>query len=179
MLHARGLGESELSVLLCDDTTMRRLNRRYRGIDKTTDVLAFSLREGPGAQHVGPMLGDVVLCIPQARRQARAAGRSLREELTELLAHGLLHLCGMDHRTAAEDRRMRRETRRLLEAVGTARSLLLSPGPGSIATAELQIAPSDGSASAAGPRSVENSAIGARKSIGRCNLGLHSRARRA
>jgi probable rRNA maturation factor len=101
MLRALGLEHSELSVLLCDDDTIATLNKRYRRKAKPTDVLAFE-QDGDGA-----LLGDVVISIPTARRQARLARRRILDEVTMLLAHGLLHLLGFDHRTVAEDRRMR------------------------------------------------------------------------
>ncbi len=88
---------------------MRSLNRRYRGRDRTTDVLSFSLREGPYAAVQPHLLGDIVVCVPQAERQAGNDGKALRYEIDRLLIHGLLHLLGYDHeRGATEARRMRR-----------------------------------------------------------------------
>jgi probable rRNA maturation factor len=106
MLVRVRLRRAELSIVLCDDRTIHSLNRRHRRKDKPTDVLAFALREGPpmaGAQHV---LGDVVISLDTARRQAAEHGHSLWREVTLLLAHGLLHLIGYDHRTDAEEARM-------------------------------------------------------------------------
>ena len=94
---------------------MRSLNRRYRGKDRTTDVLSFSFREGAfgGLQH--RMLGDIVISVPAARRQANAAGETFQSEMDRLLVHGLLHLLGYDHeRGAAKARKMTGEERRLL-----------------------------------------------------------------
>lgn len=117
MLQALSLLEAELSVVLCDDAFMRSLNRRYRGRDRTTDVLAFAMSEGARMPTVaGSPLGDVVISLPTAARQARSAGRGTIEEITMLLAHGLLHLLGFDHRTAAEERRMRARTDALIGA---------------------------------------------------------------
>jgi probable rRNA maturation factor len=79
-------------------------------------VLAFAMHEGEQGDRAGALLGDVVVSVPTARRQARAARRTPLEEITMLLAHGLLHLCGWDHRTAGEDRAMRAETERLCAA---------------------------------------------------------------
>jgi probable rRNA maturation factor len=121
MLDALEMKDAELSVVLTDDATIQRLNRTYRGKDQPTDVLAFAQREGPLGYLAGPLLGDVVLSVPTARRQARARRRNLVSELTMLLAHGVLHLLGWDHDTPAKDRRMRRETARLC-AVSTAAS---------------------------------------------------------
>ena len=102
-----GESQSELSLELVGDRRMRRLNRMYRKKDRTTDVLAFPMRE---SHNPCPMLlGDVVISVPTARRQAKESGRSLGDELAALLVHGVLHLCGYDHeRSAGEAVRMRR-----------------------------------------------------------------------
>ncbi|MDP9151605.1 MAG: rRNA maturation RNase YbeY [Myxococcota bacterium] len=126
MLDTLGLSKSELSILLTGDEQMRILNRLYRKKDRPTDVLAFSQREGELAARAGRLLGDVVISIPTARRQADARGQELRSEVAMLLAHGLLHLLGWDHVTAAEDRRMRKETARLCLAAAK-RSLARAP----------------------------------------------------
>ncbi len=107
MLEALRMKEAELSILLCDDRTIHELNRSYRRRDKPTDVLAFAMREGEGAKLHPHMLGDIVISIDTARRQAKEHDRSVIAEVTFLLAHGLLHLLGYDHKTAAEERRMR------------------------------------------------------------------------
>jgi probable rRNA maturation factor len=105
--------DSELSVALVDDAEMARLNETWRGTPRPTDVLSFSLLEGPGAEQRGPLLGDVVIGIETAERQARRSRRVLDEELARLLIHGTLHLLGHDHERAAEARMMRAEERRL------------------------------------------------------------------
>lgn len=106
MLEALELASAELSILLCDDETMRGLNREYRGKDRPTDVLAFAIREGEHGGLAGELLGDVVISLDTARRQAAESDRPIVAEVTFLLAHGLLHLLGYDHRDAAELRRM-------------------------------------------------------------------------
>jgi probable rRNA maturation factor len=116
MLEALEMGDAELSVVLTGDATIQELNRAYRGKDRPTDVLAFAQREGPLAHLAGDLLGDVVLSVPTARRQARAHGRNVLSELTMLLAHGVLHLLGWDHDTPAKDRQMRQETARICTA---------------------------------------------------------------
>jgi probable rRNA maturation factor len=122
MLAALALPHAELSIVLCDDALMRDLNRRYRGRDRTTDVLAFALREGPSMPAARPVpLGDVVISLPTASRQARAAGKRPLDEVTMLLAHGILHLLGFDHRTAPEERRMRARTDALIAAAVSSR----------------------------------------------------------
>lgn len=92
---------------------MARLNQRYSGMARSTDVLSFSMREGPFASLSANLLGDVVISAETADRQARAAGRPLRDELAALLIHGILHLLGYDHGTPSEARRMRRLEARL------------------------------------------------------------------
>jgi len=108
---------SELSVALVDDAAMAALNGDWRHRRGPTDVLAFSLLEGEHAEHRGPLLGDVVISVETAARQARRARRSLDDELARLLIHGVLHLLGHDHRRPAERRAMRAEERRLWRAV--------------------------------------------------------------
>ncbi len=114
LLRALGLPKAELSVVLCDDATIHTLNRDYRRKDKPTDVLAFALREGPGGHLAGDLLGDVIISLDTATRQAQERGIAPRDEVRMLLTHGLLHLLGWDHRNDAEDKRMRAETDRLL-----------------------------------------------------------------
>jgi probable rRNA maturation factor len=120
MLALLQLKESELSLVLSDDDQLHQLNKIYRGKDKPTDVLAFPMREGDfGRLHAGlpaGLLGDVIVSVPTAKRQARAAKKELMAEITMLVAHGLLHLLGWDHDTAAKDRAMRAETERLVAA---------------------------------------------------------------
>ena len=118
MLDSLQLPKAEISILLTDEKEIRNLNRDYRGIDRATDVLSFSLLEGEGARFAGDALGDLVVSIPTARRQAREAKRPLLDELTMLLAHGLLHLIGWDHQTRSDDRRMRLKTDALCVAAG-------------------------------------------------------------
>ena len=148
MLSEIELGHCELSVLLTDDAFIRTLNRDHRGKDRPTDVLAFPLEaEGespkPKAARVGAasagkkrhqtrrgparnafvvpsdgLLGDVIISLDTAARQARARGHSLLDEVRFLLAHGLLHLVGYDHRTDAEERTMNAMTERLVRATG-------------------------------------------------------------
>ena len=116
-----GETSAELGILFVGDQRMRGLNHRYRGKDRTTDVLAFAMREAfapHGARRTPDMLGDVVISVPTARRQAKEAGRSLDEELSWLLVHGILHLCGYDHeRNEKEARRMHRSERMILRSI--------------------------------------------------------------
>ena len=106
MLSALHRQDAELSVLLCDDETIHTLNRDYRGKDSPTDVLAFAMNEGEVAHVQAHILGDIVISIPTARRQAREHQRTIASEVRWLLAHGLLHLLGFDHQNEGEYRRM-------------------------------------------------------------------------
>lgn len=108
----------ELSIALVGDAEMQALNRRYRDTDRPTDVLAFALREGAGAALHLQVLGDVVISLDSAGRQATARGRAIADEVRLLLVHGVLHLLGYDHeRSAGEARRMFRRQRALLAAL--------------------------------------------------------------
>ena len=111
-----GEASAELGILFVGDQRMRRLNLQYRGKDRTTDVLAFAMREAPHCS--SGLLGDVVIAVPTAVRQAKQGQRSLDEELVVLLVHGILHLCGYDHeRSEKEARRMRRRERMILRSL--------------------------------------------------------------
>lgn len=96
---------------------MAALNGRYRRLPRPTDVLAFAMREGSFAAMAGDLLGDVVISLDSAARQARARRAPLDAEVRWLLLHGLLHLAGHEHRTARERRRMMGKQRALLRRV--------------------------------------------------------------
>jgi probable rRNA maturation factor len=117
VLRALDLADAELSIRLVDDVAMAALNERHRGRRGPTDVLSFSLCEGPHASRRGALLGDVVISLDTALRQARRGGRPLESEVLRLLIHGALHLVGHDHVRAAEARAMRAEERRVWRAV--------------------------------------------------------------
>lgn len=107
----------QISLALTDDETVRRLNREYRGVDRTTDVLSFSFEhwghwegddDGPQSgedtppvwplpEDEPPPLGEIIISVPQAARQAESQGVPLRRELALLIVHGALHLLGHDH----------------------------------------------------------------------------------
>lgn len=122
MLATLGLADHELSVVLASDDVVQGLNRDYRKLDRPTDVLAFAMREGAAATVAPTLLGDVIISLDTARRQARARRAALLDEVTTLLAHGLLHLVGFDHRDAREERRMRARTDLLCEAAKIGRT---------------------------------------------------------
>lgn len=99
---------------------MQALNHTWRHKDRTTDVLSFSQLAGAAWPGAGPVhLGDVVVSVPCAARQAAARGHSLEAEMARLLAHGVLHLVGHDHvHGGTQARRMRAEEQRLLTLLG-------------------------------------------------------------
>jgi len=114
-----GLENEELSILLTDDEEMRSLNRDYRGKDKPTDVLSFSQTEGEFGEVGGGVLGDIVISLDTARRQAEEKGHSFEKEIDVLLIHGALHLAGYDHeRGKKEARAMRKKEREMLYIIG-------------------------------------------------------------
>jgi probable rRNA maturation factor len=117
ILSALGLHDDELSILIVDDSEITDLNRDYRGKDKPTNVLSFSMREGDVGP-ITPMLGDVVISAETARREADEAGITLSERLSQLLVHGILHLVDYDHeRSEDEARRMEDKSLELLRII--------------------------------------------------------------
>jgi len=110
-LHEAREIELEVSARLTDDVAMRALNRDYRGKDKSTDVLAFAMREGPVTGMNDHVLGDLVISVPSAKRQAK---RGLLRELVFLGAHGLCHLLGYDHQNDDDERVMNKRMRALI-----------------------------------------------------------------
>lgn len=119
LLAAAGERGSSLSLTLVDDAAIRTLNREHRGKDKPTDVLSFSLVEGNGAAppEQERLLGDVVISVDTAKRQAKDYSATLQDELYRLLIHGILHVLGHDHERADERRAMVAQERRLAAAI--------------------------------------------------------------
>ncbi len=119
LLEALARGDHELTVSLVADQRIRELNRDYRGADRITDVLAFAQLEGEETISGGPpLLGDVVVSVETAARQAGAGGWTVAEETVRLILHGLLHLLGYDHeRGAADEAAMKAEEQRLAAAL--------------------------------------------------------------
>jgi probable rRNA maturation factor len=111
--------DSALSLSLVDDPRIQELNREHRGKDKPTDVLSFPLFPSAGSgQAPERLLGDVVISIDTARRQAAEYDAPLQNELYRLLIHGILHVLGHDHEEPAERAAMEAEERRLAAAIG-------------------------------------------------------------
>jgi probable rRNA maturation factor len=100
-----GEGSSlDVTIVFTDDATQRELNRAYRAIDRTTDVLSFNI---PSVAKLAEASGEIYISVAQARRQARRYRHSLAGELERLVVHGVLHLLGHDHKKAREATRMR------------------------------------------------------------------------
>ncbi|MGH7827383.1 MAG: rRNA maturation RNase YbeY [Candidatus Binatia bacterium] len=103
---------AELSIALVGDSEMRKLNAKYRKKNSTTDVLSFPSEEKLPTGSV--LLGDVVVSVDQARRQAKEHNKTFKSEMATLLIHGVLHLLGYDHeRSAKEARKMARLEKRI------------------------------------------------------------------
>lgn len=123
-LELEGLQDPvEVGVVIADDETVQQLNNDYRGLDETTDVLAFAFQTFSGLSNIAASsgrptggfiepprqfldLGEVVVSYPQAKRQAAARGGRVKEEAALLVAHGVLHLLGYDHAEPVEERVM-------------------------------------------------------------------------
>lgn len=113
LLRALDVPEAELSIALVGDAAITKLNAAYREREGATDVLSFSLLDGVHSERRGALLGDVVISLETAARQAPRGVHGLDEEVLRLLIHGALHLLGHDHEAAGEARIMRAEEQRL------------------------------------------------------------------
>lgn len=116
LLDAVDEPESTISVTIVNDDAIRAINREHRGKDKPTDVLSFPLEPEPFSQE--RLLGDIVISIDTARRQAADYDAPVQREINRLLIHGLLHVLGHDHMEPEEREEMEREERRLADAIG-------------------------------------------------------------
>lgn len=127
-----GKKPGDISLVVCDDRFIHELNRKYKGIDGPTDVLSFSMREGEKLQIGGNTLGDIVISVDTALRQAHAYGdfhfnktyldgshkaKSLQKEFLFLFTHGLLHLLGYTHENPKSEKIMMDQAKKLLSGV--------------------------------------------------------------
>ena len=110
-LALQGRRPGEISIVLADDAMLRELNRRYRGIDRATDVLSFEYGPAPLVD------GDLVVSLDRVRVQAKRYRVSDGRELARLLVHGALHLCGLDHHRASERAQMRAQENEVMRGV--------------------------------------------------------------
>ena len=115
LMRAAGEDGAAISVSLVDDAAIQEINREHRGKNKPTDVLSFPLE--PQAFDHERLLGDIVISIDTARRQAADYDAPLQREIYRLLIHGLLHVLGHDHEEAGERAKMEAEERRLADAI--------------------------------------------------------------
>ena len=124
LVHTGVSSPVELGLVIAGDETVHELNRIYRNVDRTTDVIAFALSErGAKAEpFVTPPdsvihLGEVIISYPQAKRQAEEQCHPLESELALLVAHGVLHLLGYDHELPEQEQRMRAMESKVLDAI--------------------------------------------------------------
>ena len=127
------VSENEVSITLTNDKIIHKLNREYRGIDRPTDVLSFAFRESDepeinfdddfesGTDNID-ILGEIIISVERAQRQAEEYGHSFRREIVFLTVHGMLHLLGYDHIEEEERLEMEREQNFIMEQLGIDRS---------------------------------------------------------
>ena len=124
VIQSEGYGEeAEVSLVFVDDAYIRGLNQQYRGLDNPTDVLSFAMQEGepvPGEEEE-LLLGDVVISLQAAERQALEYGHSFRREAAFLTVHGVLHLLGYDHQAEEERLVMRKKEEDVLDRLSLPR----------------------------------------------------------
>lgn len=105
-LEKLNIKNAYLSVIFIDDEEMHTMNKEYRGIDRTTDVLSFALEDNDTYVPVIRQLGDIFVSIPKMQEQAKEYGHSEKRELSFLVCHGLLHLLGYDHTKGKEEEKI-------------------------------------------------------------------------
>lgn len=99
-----GLSSAKFSIIFVSETEIQKINREYRQIDRVTDVISFALFDGEKIiDDERTILGDIYICIPRMKEQAKEYGHSEKRELSFLVVHGLLHLLGYDHMTKKEE----------------------------------------------------------------------------
>ena len=122
-LNHENLKNVTFNVIFVDSKTITELNKNYRGIDRETDVISFALEDGEKNPEFefGRLLGDIYICVPKMRMQAKEYGHSLTREMGFLTIHGLLHLLGYDHMTKEEEKIMFAKQEEILNAYGLKR----------------------------------------------------------
>lgn len=115
--------EEELSVVLCDNAHIHKLNKEYRSIDRPTDVLSFALNEGDDefGEEESHLLGDLIISLERTAEQAEEYGHPFERELAYLTVHGCLHILGYDHMTDEDNKEMRTEEEFILGKLGYVR----------------------------------------------------------
>ena len=117
-LEVESYKEAQVSILFCEDAYIKRLNREYRGVNASTDVLAFSMHEGRFPKVHSEILGDVVISLETASRQTKRYRHSLNKEIALLVVHGILHLLGYDHLKKKDKEKMRKKEQQILAVIG-------------------------------------------------------------
>ena len=116
ILNALECRDGELSILIVDDPEIAGLNKKYLSRSGPTNVIAFPMQQGPFGQITPNLLGDVVISIDTAAREAQEAGISVESRIDQLLIHGILHLLGFDHeKTSEQAKAMRIKEEELLK----------------------------------------------------------------
>lgn len=128
LLNALDKAEAELSLLIVNDAQIAEINQAYLNRGGPTNVIAFPMEDSGFADDRAELLGDVVISLQTAEKEAADAGYPLEERFTELLIHGILHLLGYDHETNEDDAaQMAEKSRELLAGLGEA-NLLFTRG---------------------------------------------------
>ncbi len=118
ILNALDYNFTEISVVITDNNQIQQLNKTYRNVDKTTNVLAFPMQEGQFGDITPGLLGDIVISCETAQKEADNADITLMERMSQLLIHGILHLIGFDHETSEMDaRKMEEKSLELLRQI--------------------------------------------------------------
>lgn len=155
--------QAEVSVVLTDDAYIRQLNNEYRGKDQATDVLSFALNEGEEPAIIDgseeDLLGDIIISLETAMRQAEEFGHSVERELAYLTVHGMMHLLGYDHMTDEDKAEMRAEEEYVLSNLNITRD---TPSGFTVAAETATVMPAE-------PKSVHKSGFAA--VVGRPNVG--------
>jgi len=119
-----GCNAHEISILITDNDQIQQLNKKYRSVDRPTNVLAFPMQEGRFKNITPGLLGDVVISCEKAQQEADKAAISLFERMSQLLVHGILHLTGFDHETSVQDaEKMEKKSIKLLREIETNKDL--------------------------------------------------------
>ena len=119
-----GVENCELSITLTDDEHIHALNKKYRGVDRATDVLSFAFRESDEPEIIGAdfeILGEIIISLERAKIQAEEFGHSFKREIIFLEVHGLLHLLGYDHVDDDQRQEMESEQRFIMNKLGIGR----------------------------------------------------------
>ncbi len=120
--------DGEVALTFVDDKQIHEMNKEYRGIDRPTDVLSFSMLEGDDAEgdwldeEEVPILGDIIISVPKAIAQSEEYGHSIEREIGFLFVHGFLHLIGYDHESEADEQEMFAKQEAILAQIGLIRS---------------------------------------------------------